>query len=164
MMKKVLLVMVLAVAVFAVGCKRADVNQADKSGDYASGSYADNPSSRGDYEVNVALKVVNFDFDKYNLTDTAVAILKTYAAFLLANPGVNILVEGHTDEIGTIEYNLALGQRRADAVKRFYVQLGVASNRIATISFGKEKPVNPNSNEEAWAQNRRAETKTAIKK
>jgi len=172
-MKKVLLVMLLAVAVFAVGCKKSDINQ---SGDAASASsgknvsgttangnnYAAGVSSRGEYEASLNLKVVNFDFDKYDLTDTAVAILKANAVYLLATPGVKILVEGHTDDRGTVEYNLALGQRRADAVRNFYIQLGVAANRIATISFGKEKPVNPAANEEAWAANRRAETKLAV--
>jgi len=125
--------------------------------------FADEPSVRGERERDANLKTINFDFDKSDLTADARTILKTNAAFLLSNPNVNVVVEGHCDERGTIAYNLALSQRRAVKVKEYYVQLGVSPNRIATISYGHEKPVDYRSNETAWAKNRRAETKVIVK-
>ena len=165
-MNKVLMFLVLGVFVFTAGCAGCKKSDAGSGSDSSSSSsnYAGDPSSRGDYEVRIDLRVINFDFDKYEITDAGSAILRENAKILLDNTSIAILVEGHTDERGTSEYNLALGQRRADAVKSYYVQLGVAAKRIATISYGKEKPVNTYSNEEAWAQNRRAETLVAKKK
>lgn len=100
---------------------------------------------------------VYFDFDKYDIRPDAREILVQHAQSLLNNPSVKILVEGHCDERGTIEYNLALGEKRANAVKNFLVNYGVAADRISTISYGKERPLDPRSNEEAWAKNRRAQ-------
>ena len=77
----------------------------------------------------------------------------------MSNQGGSLVIEGHCDERGTVEYNLALGERRANAVKRYLVQLGVSSSRISTISYGKERPVIQEHNESAWSQNRRAEFK-----
>jgi peptidoglycan-associated lipoprotein len=83
-------------------------------------------------------------------------ILRENAAFLKKNPKMKIQIEGHCDERGTVEYNLALGERRANNTKRYLVSLGITSDRISTISFGKEMPLDPGHNEEAWAKNRRA--------
>jgi peptidoglycan-associated lipoprotein len=102
---------------------------------------------------------VHFDYDKSELKTEDRDTLKKNADYLNGNPGVNVLVEGHCDERGTIEYNLALGQKRAAAVREYYGQLGVALGRIGTISYGSEKPADPAHNENAWAKNRRAETK-----
>ncbi|HDP24624.1 MAG TPA: peptidoglycan-associated lipoprotein Pal [Deltaproteobacteria bacterium] len=99
---------------------------------------------------------ISFEFDKFNLTPEARKILAEKASFLNANPGVNILIEGHCDERGTREYNLALGDRRANSAKDYLVFLGIRPDRISTISYGKERPLDPASNEEAWAKNRRA--------
>ena len=85
--------------------------------------------------------------------------LKEIAAYLTSNSDIKGVLEGHTDGRGTTEYNLSLGQRRALKVKEYYTQLGVAANRIATTSYGREKPVDLVDNESAWAKNRRAETK-----
>jgi peptidoglycan-associated lipoprotein len=82
--------------------------------------------------------------------------LKESAALLKKNPKWKIQIEGHCDERGTVEYNLALGERRANSTKRYLVSLGITSDRISTISFGKERPLDPGHNEEAWAKNRRA--------
>ena len=101
---------------------------------------------------------VFFAFDKYNLDDAARSTLGKQAAWLAANPSVSITIEGHADERGTREYNLALGDRRANATKDYLVALGVNPGRIKTISYGKERPVALGSNEAAWAQNRRAVT------
>lgn len=99
---------------------------------------------------------IHFDFDKYDLTPHAREILANKAYFLKQYPTVKILVEGHCDERGTAEYNLALGERRANSAKQYLVQLGISEDRISTVSYGKERPLDPGHNEVAWAKNRRA--------
>ncbi len=101
---------------------------------------------------------VFFAYDSSSLSAQAQDTLAREAAWLQANPRVNITLEGHADERGTREYNLALGERRANAAKKFLVNSGVAANRIAVISYGKERPAVLGSNESAWSQNRRAVT------
>jgi peptidoglycan-associated lipoprotein len=123
-------------------------------------SFAEEPSLRdGSQDSNGEVRTIHFNFDSNALTGAARAILEANAQYLLANPSVNIVVEGHCDNRGTVAYNLALGQRRAVKVKEYYVQLGVPANRIATISYGEEQPIEFGENEVAWATNRRAETK-----
>ena len=100
--------------------------------------------------------VIYFDPDRYNLDSADSAALQTQAQYLAQYPNISITVEGHADERGTREYNLALGERRANAAKNFLVSIGVPANRIRTVSYGKERPVALGSNEAAWAQNRRA--------
>jgi len=102
------------------------------------------------------LKDIRFDYDKYDIRRVDEGILRENAAFLKKNPKMKIQIEGHCDERGTVEYNLALGERRANSTKRYLVSLGITSDRISTISFGKERPLDPGHNEEAWAKNRRA--------
>ncbi len=106
----------------------------------------------------VSLKDINFDFDKYNIREGDAAILKENMAWFQdsANRGKKVRIEGHCDERGTVEYNLALGQRRADSTRNFLVGLGADGKLLETISYGKEKPIDPGHNEEAWAKNRRA--------
>ena len=162
-MKKVLVLLLLGVCVFAVGCsKKKGINDGLRPG-AGTGSqsldFADEPSLRGDFDKDTNLKAVLFEFDRSDLGQEALSILKENAAHIINNPKVKVVVEGHCDERGTIEYNLALGQRRAVKVKEYYTQLGIEANRIATISYGKEKPVDPRNTEAAWAKNRRAETK-----
>lgn len=99
---------------------------------------------------------VNFAFDSSVLDATAQAILKEKAAWLKSNPSVATTIEGHCDERGTVAYNIALGERRAESAKAFLVNLGIPSARMTTISYGKEKPLDPGHNEQAWAKNRRA--------
>jgi len=101
---------------------------------------------------------VHFGFDQYNLTPKTRYVLMKQAALLKKNGAAKITVEGHCDERGTREYNLALGERRANAVKDYLMTLGVSAERINTISYGKERPEDAASNEEAWAKNRRAVT------
>jgi len=103
------------------------------------------------------LSNIYFDFDKSLIKTDAKDVLKKHAAWLKANNAVNITVAGNCDERGTAEYNLALGQRRANAAAKYLVDLGVAKKRIKTVSYGKEKPVDPSHTEEAWAKNRRDE-------
>ena len=103
-----------------------------------------------------ALNDINFDFDKYNIRERDAAILKEDAACLNANPARKARIEGHCDERGTVEYNLVLGQKRADSTKNFLVNLGV-KNALETVSYGKEQPLDGGHNEAAWAKNRRAQ-------
>ena len=102
---------------------------------------------------------VFFGFDKSNLNSDAQSTLAKQAAWLIKYPQVTIQVEGHCDERGTREYNLALGERRANSVREYLISLGVSENRISTISYGKERPAVEGSNDEAWAQNRRGVTR-----
>lgn len=99
-----------------------------------------------------------FGFDRYDLSPQARSTLDRQAAWLQQYPDVEIIIEGHTDERGTRAYNLALGERRANAVRNYLVASGVSPARIETVSYGKERPVDPRSTEEAWARNRRAVT------
>ena len=101
---------------------------------------------------------VFFDFDKYSLKAKARQTLERQATFLKNNAGVKVVLQGHADERGTREYNLALGERRASAAKNYLVALGINPNRITIISYGKERPSVAGSNETAWSQNRRAVT------
>ncbi len=123
----------------------------------ASTASAVKAGSQEDLVVNVGDRVF-FGFDQYDLTNDARDTLKRQAAWLKANPTVTITVEGHCDERGTREYNLALGERRATATKNYLVTLGVSANRVGTLSLGKERPVALGHNEAAWSQNRRGVT------
>jgi peptidoglycan-associated lipoprotein len=115
------------------------------------------PPSIDEINRSGVLKTVYFEFDKSDLSDEARMVLRANADFLKANGSVGVAVEGHCDERGTIEYNLALGQRRAQAVKDYLASLGVGAVRIRTVSYGEERPVAFGHDEAAWAQNRRAE-------
>ncbi len=99
---------------------------------------------------------INFDFDSYSIRPDAREILKFNADYLLKHKVSSVLVEGHCDERGTDEYNMALGQRRAQETKKYLVNLGVNESIIKTISYGEERPLDTDNNEEAWAKNRRA--------
>ena len=96
-----------------------------------------------------------FDYDSFALNPQAKTILDRIAETLLSETSLQLMIEGHCDDRGTNEYNLALGQRRAESSKKYLSQLGISSERIFTISYGEEKPLNPNQDEEAWAENRR---------
>jgi len=108
------------------------------------------------------LKTIHFDFDSYSLNDAARDILKDNAEYLKAHSDIEILLEGHCDQRGTNEYNLALGQKRAKETRDYLIRLGVPGKSIGTISFGKERPACGQETEECWAQNRRAETKIRV--
>ncbi|MDA0819814.1 MAG: peptidoglycan-associated lipoprotein Pal [Proteobacteria bacterium] len=100
--------------------------------------------------------VIFFDTDRFNIDSVDAAALQAQAQYLSRYPQIRITVEGHADERGTREYNLALGERRANSAKNYLVSIGVNSDRISTVSYGKERPVALASTPEAWAQNRRA--------
>jgi peptidoglycan-associated lipoprotein len=118
------------------------------------------PGSREDFMRSVTSDTVRFGLDMYDIDPEARAILDTQATWLQRYPNVRITVEGHCDERGTREYNLALGDRRANAAKNYLVARGIDAGRITTISYGKERPAALGSDEESYAQNRRAVTVT----
>jgi peptidoglycan-associated lipoprotein len=115
------------------------------------------PGSDRDFIVNVGDRVF-YDFDRFNVRNDQRATLEKQAAWLKRYPQVQVTIEGHADERGTREYNLALGERRANSAKDFLVANGIAANRIRVISYGKERPVALGHDEASWAQNRRAVT------
>ena len=112
------------------------------------------PGSQGDLEANAGSRIY-FGYDEYNLDDRAQATLSKQAQWLKRYPNKSFTVEGHADERGTREYNLALGARRAEAAKRYLAGLGIEEGRLNTISYGKERPEVAGSSESGWAQNRR---------
>jgi peptidoglycan-associated lipoprotein len=115
------------------------------------------PGSAEDLRVNVG-DTVHFALDQYNIEEGDKAILGRQAAWLQKFPSVRVTIEGHADERGTREYNLALGARRANAVKEYLVSQGVSTARVETVSYGKERPLCTESSEGCWAQNRRGTT------
>ena len=114
------------------------------------------PGIEGEVFESKLLKDIHFDFDKYDIRSVHTEILKENAILLKKYSKVKIQIEGHCDERGTNEYNLALGERRANSTKKYLLSLGITADRISTISYGEEKPFDPGHNEEAWAKNRRA--------
>lgn len=102
-------------------------------------------------------KVVHFAYDDSRLTQTDERVLNVHAKYMLDHPNISMRVMGHTDERGGREYNIALGERRAQSVGRFLETKGVPANRLAIVSYGKEQPISLESNDVAWAKNRRAE-------
>jgi len=113
------------------------------------------PGIEGEVLESKLLKDIYFDFDKYEVRPQDIGILKENAALIMKSPTLKIQIEGHCDERGTAEYNLALGERRANSAKKYLVSLGIPADRLSTISYGKEMPLDPGHTEEAWAKNRR---------
>lgn len=119
------------------------------------------PGSQADFVAFTAgADTIYFDTDRYNVDSVDAAALQTQAQWLARYPAKRATLEGHCDERGTRDYNLALGERRANAAKNYLISLGVDAARISTVSYGKERPVALGSNETAWARNRRAVTIT----
>jgi peptidoglycan-associated lipoprotein len=115
------------------------------------------PGSTQDFVINVGDRVY-FDTDRYDVRSDAQPILDAQSAWLSRYPGVQVRIEGNADERGTREYNLALGARRANSVRDYLISHGVSAERISTISFGKERPIDPGTGEDAWQKNRNAHT------
>lgn len=113
------------------------------------------PGIEGKVLESALLKDIHFDFDRYDIRPEDAEIMKENAALLSKNSNLKIQIEGHCDERGTAEYNLALGQRRANSAMTYLVSLGIPAGRLSTISYGEEKPLDPAHTEEAWAKNRR---------
>lgn len=116
------------------------------------------PGSREDFLAQAASDTIFFETDSYDIDPEDRAILDSQAAWLVANPSVRVTIEGHCDERGTREYNLGLGERRANAAANYLAARGVATSRMTVISYGKERPVALGSDPASWAQNRRAVT------
>ncbi|MET4896888.1 peptidoglycan-associated lipoprotein Pal [Sphingomonadaceae bacterium jetA1] len=116
------------------------------------------PGSDADFRRSVTSNTIHFGLDQYDIDPESRAILDSQGAWLQRYPNVRITIEGHCDERGTREYNLALGDRRANAAKNYLAARGVSADRMTVISYGKERPVALGSDEAAWAQNRRAVT------
>ena len=110
-----------------------------------------------DTPSDLMFQTIYFEYDKYSLKSDAKDALSKNAATLGTYPGVTVVIEGHCDERGTVEYNLALGEKRARAARDYLVDLGVGTDRIRTISYGEERPVDPGHAESSWSKNRRAE-------
>ena len=119
------------------------------------------PGSQADFLAQMQGRdVIYFDTDRYNIDSEDVAALQGQAQWLMRYPNKRASIEGHSDERGTRDYNLALGERRANAAKNYLISLGVDAGRLATVSYGKERPVALGSDEASWAKNRRAVTVT----
>lgn len=114
-----------------------------------------------DHQAVAGLQRVHFAYNQFTLEDEARATLERNAAYLRKNPAVKVAIEGHCDDRGSDEFNLALGERRAVAARNYLVSLGIAAERLSVISYGEEQPLVAAANEDAWAQNRRAEFKVA---
>jgi peptidoglycan-associated lipoprotein len=122
-----------------------------RAGGTWTGAALDDPNSL------LATRTIFFDFDQSTIRSEFIDVLRAHASYLVSNRGASVLVEGHADERGSREYNIGLGERRANAVKRFLEAEGVDSVQINTISYGEERPMAFGSDEVSWAQNRRAE-------
>ena len=154
---------------FLAACSTTPKGTADSSGSGSSSSSSDvssstssdsvniEPGSQEDLIVNVGDRVF-FNYDSSDLDGDAQELLQDQVAWLKQYSDVSIIVEGHCDERGTREYNLALGEKRAQSVKNYLISLGISSDRVSTISYGKERPAVVGSNDGAWAQNRRSVT------
>lgn len=121
-----------------------------------SGGAGRGPAAEAGLHSTAPIREIYFDFDSYTLRNADLATLKEFSVWLSAHGRVSVTIEGHCDERGSIEYNLALGQKRAEAVREYLITLGVEEGRIKTISYGKEIPVVTEHTEDAWARNRRA--------
>lgn len=137
----------------AEGAERAGIDEKSLQASLERKKY---PGIEGEFLETSLLKDIHFGFDRYDLTPKAREILAQNADLLIKHPRVKIQIEGHCDERGTTEYNLALGERRASSTKQYLLSIGVPADRISTISYGEEMPVDLGHNEEAWAKNRRA--------
>ena len=135
----------LAIAVLAIGCAFMVFGCANQQ---------KKPKAA---KATEGLQRIHFDFDKSNIKAEFEPVLKANAAWMQANSGSKVTVEGHCDERGSVEYNIALGDRRANSAKSYMGKLGIPDNRMSTISYGKERPLCNEHNESCWWQNRRAE-------
>ena len=155
---------IVAATFLLAACETASQVNGDSASTSASNTASSSSASSSTADKTPAEKLaqvgdtVNFGFDSAELTVSARSTLNRQAAFLSLNPDLMIVIEGHADERGTREYNLALGDRRATAVRDYLVAKGINSARVRTVSYGKERPAVAGSDEAAWAKNRRAAT------
>tara|TARA_B100000886_G_scaffold19099_1_gene12306 strand:+ start:1850 stop:2368 length:519 start_codon:yes stop_codon:yes gene_type:complete len=169
MFYKFLITSILVLFVAACATKPKDEGESSGSGSSSSGDSVSEGTitetsgsgivagSQEDLIVNVGDRVF-FGYDSSDLDSDALELLQDQVAWLKQNSGVSVTIEGHCDERGTREYNLALGEKRAQAVKNYLIGLGINPDRVSTISYGKERPAVVGSNDGAWSQNRRSVT------
>lgn len=117
------------------------------------------PGSQADLEAQAGSDIIFFDTDSHNLTSSGQSVISAQAEWMKMYPNLSVTIEGHADERGTREYNLALGDRRASAVKNYMIAMGIDPRRVNTISYGKEQPLMVGADGTSWAQNRRARTR-----
>ena len=154
---------VLVLALFLVGCPKrpgtmtaaAPAPGAPPPGSPSGGPPATAPAPK-EYTPAASLQDIHFDFDRYDIRPEDAKTLDSNAGWLKSNPNHLVLIEGHCDERGTNEYNLALGEHRAKATRDYYVSVGIDASRITVISYGEERPLCTERTEACWAQNRRA--------
>lgn len=161
---KLIFALTLLTSLFIVGCSSSSKTSGSDSA--TGSSYDSGAENNGDISFDVngdsdsgsagGLRTVYFGFNSSNISGDTRAALEAAAEFLKENDSTQIQVEGHCDERGGVEYNLALGERRAKAVKRYLSTLGVSNSRISTVSYGKERPVAFGHDEDSWSKNRRA--------
>ncbi|GBE06870.1 MAG TPA: peptidoglycan-associated lipoprotein Pal [Nitrospirae bacterium] len=163
MKKFLILVLVAGLTIFAFGCAKKHVKPTDEAGAAREEVVEETltPREAGDvstYEEEslFEFKDALFEFNKYNIRPDTRAVLDSVASWLNDHRDINVLIEGHCDERGTNEYNLALGEKRAKAARDYLISRGVSSKRMSTITYGEEKPVCSSHNENCWQRNRRA--------
>lgn len=153
-LRRLVLVSMIAGVFAAVGCSKAQ--KPDESVVPTAVQADENASGDSDSGKAMGLQTVHFGLNSFTLTGDGKATAKANADILKANAGVKVQIEGHCDQRGGIQYNIALGEKRANAVKKFMQDQGIADERITTISFGKERPLDPGMSEDAYSKNRRA--------
>lgn len=147
----------LAMVVLVAGCSSDEAVTGTQGSTVSTASTQQGPVPGTQADLNQTIgDRVFFDTDQYNLRPDARSTVDRWAAWLQQYPNVQVTIEGHADERGTREYNLALGDRRANSVRDYLIALGIPGSRLATISYGKERPAIPGSNDGAWQQNRRS--------
>jgi peptidoglycan-associated lipoprotein len=163
------LVLVLATAMALSGCSRRREPETESVvRDQPEETVVDRPDPGADMDdaeeaaireraMATIREPIYFDFDRSELRSEAREVLNQKAELLREYPDIRVRIEGHCDERGTVEYNLALGERRAEAARQYLIDLGIDPDRMTTVSYGEERPAIPESNEAAWAQNRRDE-------
>jgi len=167
-MHRMIVVMVMAVSLGVAGCaskrpKTALPSDSNAASAGANGSGANSANANAEDEAAgpqgglLATRVVYFEFDSSEVHGTGVEVVAAHARFLAANSATRVRLEGHTDERGSREYNIGLGERRAQAVRRALMLQGALDGQISTVSYGEERPAAPGHDEEAWAKNRRVE-------
>ena len=166
-------VVILLAGLVVAGCSskgsKAEPAEGTGAGAFGGEEASRGPSSEGQYGFDAngnpfipgtnepLTRIFYFDFDQSQLQQSDLTALEMHADILRNNPNRAVVIEGHADERGTREYNLALGERRANAIRSFLTTAGVPSNQIETVSYGEERPIDPGHSEAAWARNRRAE-------
>jgi peptidoglycan-associated lipoprotein len=153
--KRLVLVLGITAVIFVTGCGGAKKKE-DEGGVPTAPAADENIFGDSDSGKAMGLQTVHFPYDSFVLDAEGKGVLSTNASVLKEHPNLKIQIEGHCDQRGGIQYNIALGEKRANAVKKYLVDLGVAGDRMSVISLGKEKPIDPGMSDEAFAKNRRA--------